>query len=206
MEKSRLNTGQKIVLVVTGIGIAFIVLYIIRDKSKAFRDAMDEYIPINPFNLTNIILKADQEKYVKDLHPTHQNQFRAFIKECEDNGWTIIVTSGYRDFASQLKQHLANKNNARPGKSHHNYGLAMDINAIRPGIALRKASSEKAWVESGIPDIAKKHGLSWQYRFGSYVDPVHFFIKYDTSKLFTKALAQAGGDEMKIQGNRVKLT
>lgn len=166
---------------------------------------MDRYIPINPFTMANIVIKAEQEKFVKDLHPAVQNKFRAFIKACEDSGWTIICTSGYRDFQKQYQLWKSNPSNAKPGKSHHNYGLALDINATRAGAWLRKSSSEKAWLNSGIPAIAKKFGLSWQYRFGSYVDPVHFYYKVDTNKLLQKGIAQFGS-ESKIVGNKVQLT
>lgn len=205
MSQKKTTIEQKIIIALIVMVVVTVIVYAVRSQSKEFRDAMDKYIPINPFNMANIVLKAQQEKFVKDLHPDVQWRFRAFIKEVEDSGWSVIATSGYRDFQKQFQLHRQNPKNARPGRSHHNYGLALDINATKGKIALRKASSEKAWVSSGIPAIAKKHGLSWQYRFGTYVDPIHFYYKADTAKLLQRGIAQFGSDE-KIIGNQVALS
>ena len=149
-------------------------------------------------------IKPNQEKYIKDLHPDVQQKFRDFVKLCGAQGWDIICTSGYRSFEEQRKLNKLNPSNAKAGRSHHNYGLALDINAVRKGVQLRKASTEKAWNDSGIPEIAKQLGISWQYAFGTYKDPVHFFIKHDTSVLLQRAIKQFGSED-KIIGNRVNL-
>ncbi len=207
IRKKHLTTEAKVALALLIVAVVGVVIYFLRARSKAFRDTMDKVLPtpLNPFAMANIVLSAAHEAYVKNLHPAEQWRFRAFIKECEQEGWTIICTSGYRDWASQYKQWKANPSNAKPGKSHHNYGLALDLNASKGGTYLRKSSSEKAWLDSGIPAIAKRHGLTWQYKFGTYKDPIHFYVKYDTSKLLAQGKAQFGSED-KIIGNQVKLT
>lgn len=207
MAKPRLiwTTERIAVVILIGVGMATVIVYILRSQSRAFREGMDKFVPINPFKIADMILKADQEKYIRELHPDVQPRFRKFIREVEDeHGWSAKVTSGYRSFASQLKLHQQNPSNARPGKSHHNYGLAADFNFTRPGTWLKKASSEKDWTESLIPAIAKKHGISWQYKFGSYVDPVHFFVPADTSKLLARGKEMFGSED-RIIGNQVPL-
>jgi hypothetical protein len=201
------NTIRILIIAIVSMAVITIAVYLLRANSKKFRDFMDDIIPapLNPFEMANIILKSNQEAYVKKLHPEVQNKFRAFIKETEDSGWTVIPTSGYRSVQEQVVLHNKNKSNAKPGKSSHNYGLALDINASKGTVWLKKASSEAAWVNSGIPAIAKKHGLTWVYRFGSYVDPVHFYYKADTAKLLERGLS-IYGDINKIVGNKVPLS
>lgn len=203
----KLSNKQIVLVALIALFAITAIVFMLRAESKKFRDWMDKIIPepFNPFAMANILLKANQESYVREMHPEVQNKFRAFIKEVEDSGWTVIPTSGYRDFQKQLSLWRQNSSNARPGKSHHNYGLALDINASKGTQYLRKSSSESAWVNSGIPAIAKKHGISWQYAFGSYKDPIHFYVKHDTSKLLQRAIAKFGSEE-NIIGNQVPLT
>lgn len=194
------------VIVVVGSGLAGLVVHLARARSRSFRESMDKILPttVNPWKMANIVLNAKQEEYVRELHPAVQDKFRAFIKDATDAGWNIIPTSGYRSFQKQLELHKANSSNAKPGKSHHNYGLALDINATNGGTWLRKSSSEKAWNDSGLPTLAKKHGISWQYAFGTYKDPVHFYVKHDTTALLAKGKAMFGSEE-KIIGNQIPL-
>jgi LAS superfamily LD-carboxypeptidase LdcB len=222
LKKNSKNTI--IAIVIIAFALMVIAVYLARAESKSFRDAMDKIIPtpLNPFAMANIVLNAAQEEYISNLHPQQQWRFRAFIKDCEDEGWSIIPTSGYRDFANQKKQWIAGFNNAQkleykssgkitgksknaiPGKSHHNYGLALDINAIKGTTKLMKGSSEIEWTQSGIPEIAKRHGLSWQYQFKKYKDPVHFFFKVDTSVLLSRGIQMFGAVE-RIIGTQIPL-
>ena len=61
---------------------------------------------------------------------------------------------------------------AAPGRSLHNYGLAMDINLISPtGEYINSKSSDEEW--KPVVDIAKKYGLRWGGTFKAR-DAVHF--------------------------------
>jgi hypothetical protein len=44
---------------------------------------------------------------------------------------------------------------------------------------LKKSDSSKKWRDSGVVPLSEKLGLSWggDGNFGSYHDPVHFYIK-----------------------------
>jgi hypothetical protein len=180
--------------------VALAVMYWIYRKSPTFRKVVDTFNPLN------IVLKVEQENFVRDLHPAFQNKFRQFIRDVEQSGWSVIVTSGYRTFARQAQLRAQDSRNAQPGLSLHNYGLAIDINAQRGATWLRKASSRKAWVDSGIPAIAKRHGLRWGGDFTGYHDPVHFDSGHSGSALRSNAHAQFGTDPAQIQGNQVRLS
>lgn len=154
-------------------------------------------------------LGPDQEAYIRELHPAAQARFRALLRAIEASGWRVTVTSGYRSFAKQAALYAADSRNARPGRSHHNYGLAIDINAAnKDGRALRKASPKSEWLASGIPQLAKSMGFAWGGDFAGYYDPVHFDLKndYPMDQVAAAAAAQFGTDPYRVQGNQVQLS
>lgn len=156
------------------------------------------------------ILKPEQEKYIAQLNKKVQFKFEKFIDRVEkETDYNVIITSGYRTFAEQQKLHDEDpQNNPKPGGSMHNYGGAIDINAVSGTNYLRKSSSIEAWEKSGIPQIAREMGFTWGGDFKSYHDPVHIGLDrtYDINKLREEAIAMFGTDWNNIKGNQVKLT
>lgn len=119
---------------------------------------------------------------VNKLHPNFRNKIAQFFTKIErDLGLSAYATSGYRTFAEQEQLYKQNPSNAKPGYSSHNFGFAIDINVKdKDGkIFLLKNSSDKKWNDSKVVDLAKDLGLLWGGggAFGSYHDPVHFYIK-----------------------------
>ena len=166
-------------------------------------------------------LRPSLENYLTLLHPDYQNIFRAFILDFETTKpqYKIVINSTYRSFAEQdiLKKTITGHNpdgtarydNASPGKSLHNYGLAIDINIANANgdIFLFKSSPKSQWEATGILDIAKIWRLKWGGTFNGYPDNVHFQIQgFDNDILLMRAHAQFGNDTGKIQGNRLNLT
>lgn len=153
------------------------------------------------------VFNAEQEAVLSQLHPKEQSTFRAFIADIENKlGYRVILTSGYRTFQKQEELKKQNSSNASAGTSMHNYGLAIDLNAIKGTKILNKSSKSQDWAASGILDIAKKHNLYWGGSFAGYYDPIHFDLrnKYDVNKLLANAKIQFGSID-KIQGNQVNL-
>lgn len=160
-------------------------------------------------------LTNNQKEYVALLHPAVRASFISFILEVQKRtGLIVKITSAYRSWAKQASLYAENSKNARPGHSHHNYGLAIDINLLDPktgNVILRKASTTYAWEKTGIVKIAKKYGLNWGGYFKSYHDPIHFYFAYDTSKLKERAIDTFCGGRntsscpSKVFGNKVKL-
>ena len=187
-----MTTRTKIFL---GIGIAFalvlITLFVLR--KKIFR----------------ILLSAEQEVFIRDLHPKQQNLFRKFIAAAQKRGWKVVLTSGFRSFAKQGELKKANSKNASPGRSVHNYGYAIDVNLVNIQTKkwLKKASPKTDWIASGIPKLAEEMGLRWGGKaFAGYYDPVHFEKAVDTKVLLAQAKKQFGSDVTKIEGNKVLIT
>lgn len=179
--------------------VLLVLLFIAYRKSGVFKKLVDS---INPINM---VLSAQHEYVIKDLHPRYQNVFRRFIYEVEQEGWSVILTSGYRSFQKQAQLKAQDSRNASPGMSLHNYGLAIDINAQRGTTVLRKKTSRKAWLDSGIVGIAEKLGLRWGGDFPGYPDHVHFDVKMKGSELLARARKQFGNNNSKIIGNRIEL-
>jgi hypothetical protein len=118
---------------------------------------------------------------VEKLHPDYRGKVAEFFSKIEDElGFTAYGTSGYRTFKQQQALHNQNSNNAQAGYSSHNFGFAVDMNVKdkNGNIFLRKASSSEAWRDSGVVSLSEKLGLKWGGggNFGSYHDPVHFYI------------------------------
>jgi len=174
-------------------------------------------------------LRSSLENRIANLHPDYQNIFRGFISEFESTypKYKVLITGDYRTFqrSYELKYGIGgspsnpNSNggngekatikNATPGRSFHNYGLAIDINITDNfGVVIAsKYSSQSLWKSIGILDIAKKWKLRWGGTFNNYQDNVHFEIQgFDSKILLLRAQAQFGNDPNKIQGNRLNFT
>jgi hypothetical protein len=138
---------------------------------------------------------------------------RNFLREFEQDNpqYRILITSGYRSFAEQVILKAQNNSNASPGKSLHNYGLAIDLN-IQNGsgtVIASKHSSDSTWYNTGIVTLANKKGITWGgTAFGTYKDRVHFGLdgKIDMDTVLAIAKRQFGNNLSLIIGNKVDFT
>ena len=74
------------------------------------------------------------------LHPQVAAKARAFVEACRAQGIDILVTSTYRDHASQDALYALGRSksgkkvtNAKGGQSFHNFRVAFDIVPLRAG-------------------------------------------------------------------------
>ncbi len=105
-------------------------------------------------------------------------RFRAFLFAVRALGYNIIVTSGLRTAAEQNALHKLNPKNAKAGNSTHERGLALDLNLVKGGLWLKKASPREEWEKTGVPALAAFFGISWGgSAFPNYYDPVHFELR-----------------------------
>lgn len=116
---------------------------------------------------------------IEKLHPKFRNMVAELFTRAEKElGLNLYATSGYRTYAEQVVLHNQNPSNAKAGYSSHNFGFAVDLNVRKNGkTILQKSSSNDAWEKSGIVALARKIGIQWVGNFGSYHDPIHFFLK-----------------------------
>lgn len=159
-----------------------------------------------------VLLRPSLEAFIKDLHYSAQNTFREFIRIFEASSpYKVYITSGFRSFPEQAAQKRANpSNNASPGYSMHNYGLAIDINLMLNGtIVVLKDTNSSVWINSGIVSLAKRLGLTWGGdSFGNYKDRVHFGYDktFNGATLLAIAKNQFGTNINSIVGNKVDLS
>lgn len=121
------------------------------------------------------IAKLFSDLKLEGLHPMAKARIAAFLSDVETQlGYKPIITSGYRTQAQQQKlQQSGNPNAVSAGTSPHVYGLAIDANFTKDGVQLHSRSGRLAWEQSGIPALARRHGLRWGGDFNK-PDVVHF--------------------------------
>lgn len=131
-------------------------------------------------NGSTVSMSGNQNlQYLDKLSPQVKSRFIQLINGINAQGYKVIITSAFRDFATQLALHNANVNNAKPGKSKHNLGLAVDLNLvpIAGGAQLTSKSTVAQWQATGIVALANQLGMSWGGNaFKHYYDPVHFVL------------------------------
>ena len=119
-------------------------------------------------------MNEENALHIASLNQQKRQLFQDFYFEVTALGWNIIITQSYRSIAYQNMLHRKDLRNAIGGLSAHNYGFAIDINCTKGNLHLKKDSTAKEWIDSGIVAIAKKHGLRWGGDFNNYFDPIHF--------------------------------
>lgn len=113
---------------------------------------------------------------IEDLEPDVADKCRAFVNACALQGVDILITSTYRDRASQAALYAqgrtapgARVTNAGPGDSFHNWRVAFDWVPLVHG--------KPAWDDvatfrrCGV--IAESLGLEWAGRWHSFPEMAH---------------------------------
>ena len=115
---------------------------------------------------------------VNRMNFVYRDRFKSFLEEfLQKPGYTLLINATYRTFKRSAELKKQNSENASPGKSAHNYALAIDFNLITPtGFKLRKQENKNEWIATGIVDIAQKHNLGWGGNYKSYKDYIHFYV------------------------------
>ena len=108
---------------------------------------------------------AENNAIIKTLHPLFAYRVAKLVKSREEQGHTIILTSGFRSWEKQDEL----------------YGMAVDLN--EDGV-LKMATATSEWENSGIVTEAKELGMRWGGYF-NVTDRVHFDFmeKYDINLL-----------------------
>lgn len=113
---------------------------------------------------------------IEDLDPKVQVMCNEFVKKCADAGIDVLITSTYRDLASQAEIYAQGRTkpgkkvtNAPAGKSFHNWRIAFDFVPVVHGKAMWNdtATFEKCGV------IAESCGLEWAGRWKTFKELAH---------------------------------
>jgi len=115
---------------------------------------------------------------LNDLLPPVNDRAEKMIQGCKAVGIDLLVTSTYRDNASQEALYAQGRTkpgkivtNARAGQSFHNYRCAFDVVPLRHGKPVWD-SKDPVWQIIG--QIGKKCGLEWAGDWKRFKEFPHF--------------------------------
>lgn len=115
---------------------------------------------------------------LNDLLPPVKDRAEKMIQGCKAVGIDLLVTSTYRDNASQEALYAQGRTkpgkivtNARAGQSFHNYRCAFDVVPLRHGKPVWD-SKDPVWQIIG--QIGKQCGLEWAGDWKRFKEFPHF--------------------------------
>ncbi len=117
------------------------------------------------------------ESHLKKLAPAIRWKFESFITDVKRLGFTPVIRESVRSYSQQKIYYSQDKRNAQPGKSLHEIGFAIDMDLHKNNIIYSKRTNRNAWINTGIPALAKKYGIRWGGNFKGYPDNNHFDIQ-----------------------------
>lgn len=113
---------------------------------------------------------------IDDLLPRTAAKCREFIARCDAIGIDVIITSTYRDIASQNALYAQGRTapgrkvtNVAGGDSFHNHRVAFDFVPVENGKAVW--NDDALWARCGA--IAAQVGLEWGGSWTRFVDKPH---------------------------------
>lgn len=113
---------------------------------------------------------------IEDLLPVVDSLCRQFIAQCREHGIDVLITSTYRDTASQNALYAQGRTapgalvtNAKGGQSFHNYRCAFDFVPIVQG----KAQWHDLDTFKRCGEIAEAIGLEWAGRWTHFKEYAH---------------------------------
>ncbi len=118
---------------------------------------------------------------LEDLHPVVEAKAREFLRQCEEAGIEIIVTSTLRTLAEQERLYAQGRTQpgriltkAKPGRSWHNYGLAFDVVPLRDGKPVWGTTGKDLELWEQVGAIGESVGLEWAGRWKRFREFPHF--------------------------------
>ena len=169
-EQQNITAGQDWTTDITG-------QLMLLDLEKERIELDGEAVP--PIQIRLIELDDRQLEVINDLNitPGVKELFTEFIIEVQETTpYYVQLNSGYRDFTDQLRKRerwdAGNRKGlkvrpAAPGRSLHQYGLAIDMNPVHEdGTVIMGDDTNDVWEATGIVAIADRLGLRWGGRFG----------------------------------------
>lgn len=118
---------------------------------------------------------------LEDLHPLVQAKARLMIEKCRQAGIDLMVTSTYRDLASQDALYAQGRTvpgnrvtNARAGQSFHNYRVAFDVVPVINGKPCWDTSGPSGQMWQQVGAIGKSCGLQWAGDWKTFPEFPHF--------------------------------
>jgi peptidoglycan L-alanyl-D-glutamate endopeptidase CwlK len=187
-----------IAIFIVMIVIVFYVMFIKRKKLKQVAMKTIDFIKDKTWDLIS-------DRRIAALHPIIRSKAKEFIIKAEKEfGIKLRVTSTLRTWKEQEKLYAKGRTapgsivtNAKPGRSLHNYGLAIDVVEIKNGKVMW---TNPNWTKIG--KLGKSLGFSWGGDWKSFKDKPHFEMRFGKSLNELQALYKNGNRK----GEYVNLT
>ena len=116
-----------------------------------------------------------------DLHPIVTAKARELMARCNTEGIDLLVTSTYRDAASQAALYAQGRTapgrivtHAQPGQSFHNWRVAFDVVPLRHGKPVWDTSGANGLLWQQIGALGESLGLEWAGRWHKFRECPHF--------------------------------
>lgn len=137
------------------------------------------------------VIKAKSLPALYNLNRTVLYAAEKLIERCYERGVDIRITWGFRSLGQQQQMYdqgrtTASKakgesivTNAKPGRSNHNYGLAIDFVLIKGGYDMKADNDHDGiadWIE--VVTQAKLLGFKWGGDWQSFKDYPHFEMMF----------------------------
>ena len=113
-----------------------------------------------------------------DLLPAVKVRVEKFINSAKDAGIDLLITSTYRDNASQTALYAQGRTaagrivtNAKAGESFHNYRCAVDVVPLINGKPVWDVSYQ---VWQTIGKLGQENGLEWAGNWTKFKEMPHF--------------------------------
>jgi peptidoglycan L-alanyl-D-glutamate endopeptidase CwlK len=109
---------------------------------------------------------------LQSLHPYFRDKVLELIRACRQKGIEIAVVETYRTHAKQNEYTSMGRRytRAKAGHSKHQYGLAVDIVALKDSVP--QWNNIALWRKIGV--MGERLGLRWGGRWRRPFDPAHF--------------------------------
>lgn len=116
-----------------------------------------------------------------DLHPTVRGMLEQHIRECEDHGVQLLVTSTYRSIDSQDALYAQGRTtpgrivtNAKGGQSFHQWRVAYDVVPLVNGKPVWDTTGPNLRLWKLVGALGMLCGLEWGGKFTTLLDYPHF--------------------------------
>tara|TARA_E500000178_G_C16973769_1_gene732281 strand:+ start:350 stop:1072 length:723 start_codon:yes stop_codon:yes gene_type:complete len=139
--------------------------------SEKYNISKDKFTPEKSKKMAGNV--QDPNNKLNSLDSFAKPKINKLFNDLKRKGYGVYITSGYRTIGKQASMKAQGKGmaTATSGYSPHNFGLAVDLNIIKP---------DGSWVNSTAPksdwkivdDLCKENKLQWGGNFSQY-DPVH---------------------------------
>jgi muramidase (phage lysozyme) len=150
------------------------------------------------------VRQKGNQGYIDGLHPQMKPYAIRLIERIEaELNTKITVTSGYRSIETQ-RQIIAqgNKDAAQPGKSYHQYGLAIDIWPTYNNKLITKATQNNYPDWNKLGSMGQSFGEKWHFDMGFGYPTTELYKRYNNQDFVEGTFVNLGDPKVTPTNNQ----